>query len=283
MNEENVINISTAIEKYVDRLDENQIKALPLIAYGMASHNVAKQLNLPHNTILMWIRADHVFREALAIFKRYQEDYHRQKLNLVGALAWSKLENILTAEFDINDKDNRKLQMDAAKHVTGMLPLKDEKIQIEHKFSDDNLEQSSIDILTKRLAKKSDDDDIVEAKYTVSVLDIENPENTATSMQTAEKVGQQYGLPDEMKQIEYFKYILSPDTRPGFMNFNEETRRWQCHICGGWFKDMVVHVRNDHQMSIARYREMYQIPKDYKFVIDELVEATEEEIESLTN
>lgn len=267
-------NTEFPIENYSDKLNEKQLRALPLLGYGMSTHKVAEYLSLPHNTVLAWLRGDAIFREAVSVFRQQSKEFHQAKLQQIATLAWERVENLLLKEFEDGDKENRKLQMEAIKHVTGLLDLKTEKIQIEHKQAD-NLEPSSIDILAKRL-KEKEENEIIDTPYRISVTDIDEPENSYTSMDTAEKIRIKYGLPKEEDVMEP-KYIIYPEARYGVMTQNERGK-FMCHICGEFPYDFVVHIRSKHNLSPSTYKKMYSIPMETEFVMRKEIELTDEDM-----
>ena len=53
------------------------------------------------------------------------------------------------------------------------------------------------------------------------------------------------------------------------MNIDEENGTLQCHVCGKYVKDFVLHIRSEHSISPMRYREIYKIPEEVSFYVGE--------------
>jgi translation elongation factor EF-1beta len=53
-------------------------------------------------------------------------------------------------------------------------------------------------------------------------------------------------------------YSCAPGTAKGILNYDPETDEFQCHICGGWIKDIDRHSL-DHGLDYADYKRIFDI------------------------
>lgn len=244
---------ANVIDKYSDLLDEDQLRALPLVGYGASYDKVAKQLGLGKQTVLQWYRADPNFRNAVIEFKSNAQGYHRSMLNQSMVLAWDRIFEYVSTEYDTADKDNRTLQVQIIKSLLAELGMKQAPVVIQNNINggQQNVTEESIDIIARRLHEIQTN--TVDAEYKL----LETIEDDSTEM----------------------KYIMHKDSQVGVINKRDDGRL-QCHICGDWSLDLTVHIRAEHNMSPARYRNIYQLG-DQKFYFETPQEVTDSVVQEL--
>lgn len=244
---------ANVIDKFSDLLDEDQLRALPLVGYGMSYDRVAKQLGLGKQTVLQWYRADPNFRNAVIEFKSNAQGYHRSMLNQSMVIAWDRIFEYVSTEYDTDDKDNRTLQVQIIKSLLSELGMKQSPVVINNNVGggQQNVTEESIDIIARRLHEIQTG--TIDAEYQI----LETDEDDSAEM----------------------KYLMHKDAQVGIINTRDDGRM-QCHICGDWSLDLTVHIRTEHNMSPARYRNIYQLG-DQKFYFETPQEVADSVVQEL--
>lgn len=55
------------------------------------------------------------------------------------------------------------------------------------------------------------------------------------------------------------QYSVHPETDIGTINFDEDTGRYQCHVCGKWVLDLTDHANDVHGMKREKYNELFGV------------------------
>lgn len=265
------------INSYSDKLQEEQLEALPLIAYGMSISKVAKHTGLQEAKIRRWANTDPIFRQAVMDLRAVKNDYHRMMLDQASIMAWDEIFDILASGED------EKVRADMAKFIVGQLSLKTDKREIQHKVEPQlNVTEDSADLIARKLKELQDGKDTIDAEYRIAsseeVVDAEV--GMATAKAVDEYQGEDFdGEFEAMKSKQNSNYVMHPECTYGKLDYNEKNRKFRCHMCGAWTKDLVVHIRTEHKLSPSRYRTMYGLSDDVKFYVEVPEEATEEDIQ----
>lgn len=214
-------------------LTDEQSLCVPLLAMGLTIEEVANMQKLPSNRIKNWMTSDFVFINAVDAAKSSREQILKDNLDKAGFLATQYAIDVLSKTPDFTDIEGRRNQANIAKSVLAMVSSRkvDVKLQpvpMEEKVS--NIDQSSKAIVERHMGHQPE--------YVV----LNNAEI----------------LIDEP--------ILHIDCEYG--KFNYQGDALQCHICGKFSNDFVIHIRTAHMTSPPRYRELYKIPESIPFFVD---------------
>lgn len=270
--------INQLIEKYSAELSEDQIRALPLISFGMSAARVSKITNVSATTIRQWMRTDSLFRSALSEFQDYTNLYHMAMLNQAGSLAWDRVFEILESEYDSGDKVGRINQAQMAKFIVAELNVMGNKPE-EQKEPEIQLHisESSADLIARRVAEIQDDKvKTVDATYTIEPPNKNDPRQINNSMQAATEIDSEFL--EVQQAVDEPIYPKHPNTKYGELSYNDNKTKIYCHICGKLTTDLVIHIRNEHRLNPNRYRTMYKIPPEVKFGLLAPVPADIEDI-----
>lgn len=221
--------LADVLTEYGDRLTEQQIKALPLLAYGAQPKDIAKHIGATPDEIRQWLSTNMDLRAAVARAKTSMRDFHKQMLDQAGAYTWSIIFEKLT-EQDVEvggvlDEQRLKIAIEIMRQLS---PGKSERsggtninVPILHIGGD------SADLIAQRLHEISTPD-VTSAEYHVV-------------------------------QDDFIGIACAPGTYFGEMSMSG-SGLYLCHICGQETHDIIIHARNDHQISPARYRKLFKIP-----------------------
>lgn len=272
--------VKDKLEKYIDELSEQQIRAIPLLAFGMKPSKVAKTINVSDTTIRQWMRTDQNFRQAMSEFIDNSRYYHVSMLNQAAVRAWDRMFEYLDTDYPEEDRVGRTNQASAAKFVLSELGIMRQEPEREEADPQLNITEDSADIIARKVfeLQNKDNPSGVETEYTVvDSLDDNDPRISYNNMNKARdvgNVGDEFGLAD--KKPEFPKH---PGTEYGEITYNDDESRARCHICGNWEIDLVMHIRNEHKLSPARYRRMYMIPESIKLGLFKPVVAKQADVD----
>lgn len=277
--------INQMIQKYSDELSEDQLRALPMLAFGMTASRVAKLVNVSPTTIRNWKATDQTFRRALQEFAGKANIYHLAMLNQAASIAWDRVFEILQDEYDVEDKVGRNNQANMAKFIIGELDVMNSQDEPEESETELELHVSekSVDLIAKRVQELNDgkDDTEIETEYEVEQEQDDDPRTMHNSMSAAEALdGENFDA--EIKEInnpEATIYPKHPLTEYGKIDTKEDGHYFRCHMCGNWYVDLVVHMRTGHNMSPVRYRKIFKIPDNIPLGRVAPIEPVQEEID----
>lgn len=276
-----VVTISDVMETYSATLDAEQLEVLPLVAYGMTPGNISKRTGISEAVIRKWIQTNPAFRQAVIDFRKVKDEYHKTMLEQASVFAWSTVFEVLSG---IGDE---KVKADIAKFVISQLSLKTNKQQIEHKIEPQlHVTEDSAGLIARKLQELQTNTDMIDSEYRL-MSDSELVDESA-GMEIAKVLDAYQGedFDAEFKELENPdspKYIMHPNCRYGELDINEQTKKFRCHMCGAWTRDLVVHIRTEHKLSPARYRKMYGLSDEVKMYLSEPSEATGDEIEAFNS
>jgi len=208
-------------------LTEEQESVAPLIAVGVPIKQIVKMTLIPMSRINAWIKGDSSFITAVNILRAEKERVIQEKMDQAGLLAADYAINVLTEKVDISDPVGRNIQAGIAKTF-----------------------------LTQKQSNRSI---IVHGDVNASLpANIDDRSKQIISRFSGEPV-ENYVVINDVK-ITGDDVLMHQDSQMGSVNYDEDTQKFQCYICGRWNHDLVVHLRQMHDMSSIRYREMYKIP-----------------------
>lgn len=220
-------------------LTDEQISIVHLLGAGLTMRKVSQISKIGIQKITSWMKGDPVFIQAVNSAAETKDKIIQDKLSQAGMLAAEYAIDLLS---EIPQDDlARKLQADIAKTFIQAAHSKKITMSVEVPTSiPSNIEDGSREIIDRFNKKPAE-------IYTV-LNNVNIPDTEA---------------------------LLAIGTKLGEMNYDEENKKFQCHICGQWHYDLVFHVRKYHSMSAPRYREMYNIPDGVVFYPTEPIEVTE--------
>src|SRR5690606_2274714 len=94
-------------EKYSEILSEDQIRVIPLLAFGMTPAKAARSANISDVTVRQWLRTDAAFRSALTDFIDRSRYYHAAMLNQAAVKAWERIFEYLDTDYPEEDRIGR--------------------------------------------------------------------------------------------------------------------------------------------------------------------------------
>lgn len=278
--QDNEDRINQILEQHSNNLSEDQIRCLPLLAFGMSAAKAAKTLNLSDTTIRQWMRSDPAFRTALSDFTSHIKYYHMAMLNQAAVLAWDRVFEFLETNYPEEDKIGRSNQAQTAKFVISELGIMKQEPEKEEVKPQLHVSEDSADIIARKVHElQNKDTKPVEAEYQVQeTISDDDPRIVYNSMEQAKKVDVEFGKELELADSGPL-HPKFPGTQYGEITYNEDKTKARCHVCGSWVVDLVVHARNAHKLSAPRYREMYRIPPDMKLGVIKPVLANKQDVE----
>lgn len=241
------------IDQYANHLTDEQLRVAPLLAFGMTARKASEQLKIPYPDILLWSRTSPHMRSLINELRSYSNRYHKNMLNQAAVMAWDRVFEFLGQEYDEMDKDNRNIQARLAQFIISELGLKESKTTVEHIVPNLKVEDSSLDILARKVANLQREE--IDAEYSVG---------GATDV-TANL--QQPNLLTSEVQNSAAQYPIAKNTKYGSLSF--DGLLIICHKCGEATDDLITHIRSQHNLSPANYRTMYQLPADTKLYFQE--------------
>lgn len=263
------------IEKHADTLTEEQLKVLPLVGYGMTTAKAARVTGIEATSIRQWMRTNKEFRAAMRDVKAMAMDYHRALLNQAAVVAWDRLFEVLESDYAEDDTTGRRVQADMVRFTLSELGLKGNRPEEKKEETPEmHVSNNSIQFIVNKIAELQNSDNVVEGNY--KQVD-EKPEHTYNSMTAADQIGETPG--EEIRKFEETNFAPKhPETKYGKVNLNDKNNRIQCHICGKWNIDLVIHIRTEHNVSPGVYRKMFGIPNEITLAIHAPQPAAEEDI-----
>lgn len=267
--------LTSITEKYADKLDDEQLEIIPLLASGMSVRRAADYSKIQQSRIRKWIENDRVFNQALQEFKARKDEYHRQMLDQAGTLAWSRIMEYLGEEVPFGDSDRLKIQASIAKFIVSELSLKTQKSEIIHEVKPSlHVTEDSAGIIARKLKELQDGGDVIDSEYRIALENIPAEQDKYSGMDVAKSVDSFDGkdFDEEIKEIQSDasgNYVTHPECDYGVLEYDESKHKFRCHVCGKYTKDLVVHIRTEHKISPGRYRNMYGLDKDTKFFIEQ--------------
>lgn len=261
---------------YAESLSEQQIRAIQLIAFGMHPGKVAKSIGVSDVTVRQWMRTDPAFRKALVDFTDNQRHYHQSMLNQAAVRAWDRLFEYLDTDYPEEDRIGRTNQAQAAKFVISELNLGKQEEEKEDSTPQLHITEDSADIIARKVHELQGGNRPVETEYTISdSIPQDDPRLVYNKMDSSDP-----DLQTEVKAASNeAQYPKHPNTEYGEISYNDDQTKARCHICGEWEIDLVIHIRNEHKLSPARYRHMYKIPNDIRLGLFKPVAANQKEID----
>lgn len=228
------------IALYYNKLTDEQELCINYLALDMPILQVSNITKIPQDRIRMWLNSDNVFQAHLATTREQKSSIIQKQLDKAGILATNYAIKILSNEVETNDFEGRRIQKDIAKSMLSILASKKVEVKLSTQNEDkmDNIDDASRAIVNQ----------------------YSNPD------------APQYVVVNNA-QLLIDEPILHKDTKMGEINIDVDHNQIQCHICGKWENDLVVHIRTSHGMSPIRYRELYKIPDDISFYIEDVVDA----------
>lgn len=228
MNEIDIYN-NTPIEKLYNAVTPEQESVVEMFAMELPISNIAKISLISVTKLTAWINGDKQFINAVNEAKLIKEKIIRSKMDQAGLLAADYAIKILSERVDTNDIEGRRNQSNIAKTMLQLNQSKNVSIKVEPPH--------------ERIINIDDKSKLIVDKF-------------------SGKISESYVVLDDVK-ITGNEAILFPGTEYGKINI--ENNKFQCHLCGQWHYDLVVHIRKYHDMSAVRYRTLYELPEDTVF------------------
>jgi hypothetical protein len=228
------------IQRYEsDALTEMQKNVVPLVAMNVPATKIAQMYKIPAATISAWTNTDVLFKSAVEDVRSNTDAVIKAFINQAGVLAAQYAIEKITEPIDNSDVVGRRIQADMAKSVLGMISSRktDVKLMVEQPAqAESNINAESAAIVREYSSAPSN--------------------------------RQSYVVINDVKILED-EPLMHVDTSYGEMNIDEENGTLQCHVCGKYVKDFVLHIRSEHSISPMRYREIYKIPEEVSFFVGE--------------
>lgn len=235
-----IYNTTTNSQLSNSALSDEQLSIVHLLGAGLTMRKVSQISKIGIQKITAWMHGDPNFIQAVNNATDTRDKIIQDRLSQAGMLAADYAINILS---EIPPDDiGRRLQADIAKTFIQASHSKKVAVTLEApQIIASNVEDGSREII-ERFNKA--------------------PTETYTVLNNV-------SIPDT-------EALVSEGTKMGLINYDEETKKFQCHICGQWHYDLVFHVRKYHAMSAPRYREIYKLADDVVFYPVDPVEVTNE-------
>jgi len=221
---------STDIASLYPELSQKQIRAARLLASNVSIGTIAPSLGVADSVVAGWLD-DEDFSDAVA-FLAMRGNIISQLMQEATILSWMHIVDVLA-------RDYSSLPASAKNEI-----LKTARMVI----------QASGD------APQSVNNNVGSVQMFVSGGSVDAIARRVTELQsvaaTADKgeISSEYSIVDVDAQ-----YSTHPDTDIGTINYDEESDKYQCHVCGTWQSDLYSHTRHAHGLTKERYGEIYGI------------------------
>lgn len=225
--------IVVAARSYYDKLTEEQVRALPMLAHGATEKQIADMMNLRLSEIQAWFK-DPAFSAALTDMASEVENIHTRNLNIAADLSWERVFELLKDDSEISER-LKKEQISLAKFVISELGLKVNRQDIRHQVSmspEMHVDESSADIIAQRL------------------YELQNPDKVQDEISDGE-----YKIIDLPEEV-----ACHPSAEFGIVTVDNGSSL--CHICGKWEKDLIEHIWVIHAIRWTEYKRMFGIDEN---------------------
>lgn len=234
------------LREYESLLTVDQMLALPYLAFGGTVASTSSSTGITPVVIKNWISKDIKFRTALSELSHSVEEWQEAKLRELSIKAFKKAEELLSEDLDVSEGSTSLLreQMSMAKFIIEQQGLKRNKSEVKHEVAVEtsmNLEADSVDLVARRLEeiqrkrKAEEAENTVEAEYKLIDMDI--------------------------------SMAIHPDATMGVLEYDEEEKKFKCHICAKWTHNLSDHIRDIHGVGSREYRRFFGLDKDEKFAM----------------
>lgn len=215
-------------------LSEQQLATIPMVAMGVSLEKIATIHKVPLTKLKQWVNADAAYKIAVAVSQFNREKILKEQMDQAGVLATQYAIDVLSSPVDDSDIEGRRNKANLAKSVLSMISSRKVEVKLEATGKEElhNIDATSQQIL---------------AEYSGSAESYVVLDNVAI-------------LEDEP--------LMHKDCEYGKLNTDRENQKIQCHICGRWESDFVVHIRSKHNIAPPRYRKLYKLDDSIAFNVE---------------
>ena len=222
--------VGAVLDAASSELSRKQISALPYLANGMSIQKVAALVKAKPKDISGWLEEQGTFQIALTKLVAIISQWHDEQIKLLSMRALEVYWEILEQDYsESSDLDKREISR-AAQFIIRSATAEHKTQHVTHELVSPelNISEGTVDILARRVKELQEGEtDEIEGEYKL----------------------------EEVAPI----FTCHPDTDYGVINYNEEIKSYQCHICGEWSKDFVQHIEDNHSLTRNEYRELFKI------------------------
>lgn len=235
IKEQNQLLMTEKIGKVLDdaatHLTADQVSVLPYLANGMSVKKASQLTKIPSRTIEEWKLNNNAFDIALTKLSAIIGEWHSQQIQLLAIRAWDVMWEILGQDYkDVSEKERTEMAKAAQFIIKSIAPDHSTK-HITHEMLNPelNISEGTVDVIARRVKELQDGPkDTIEGEYKI----------------------------EDVSSL----YTCHPETDFGTINYDEVEDKYQCHICGKWYKILVEHVKDTHGLKIDYYKELFKIP-----------------------
>lgn len=221
-----------ALSDYEDQLTEKQIRAIYLLAFGSSFSSVSKIIDQPVSVIKKWIANEPVFAEALQYATSMTTQWKNAQLQALNALARERLFEILSIPYEEASQTDKK---EISKAIKTVMDIENNSSQggivVGNIGNQLNMTESSAELIARHLRSFDRDGDGIE-------------------------IQPNFSLPTLNRE-----YSCHPETDYGLINFDADSRLYQCHLCGKWVDDLFFHADEKHNIREEEYRNAFRLQK----------------------
>jgi transcriptional regulator with XRE-family HTH domain len=215
------------IIRYYKIEEPKHIRAIEYLASGFSASQVAKMLKVSPSTLSIWLEAE-AFRAAVSDARRITISRSADFIKMASVLAQEKVIDILAQDYELApDAEKREIAR------TARFILEGDGQQVVSSQVNNIIVTPMSDLTADVIAKR------------IHQLEHES---------TAEEVSAEYTIKHAPRSV-----ACHPETDFGVLNYNEDERTYQCHVCGRWYVDLYSHADDVHGLSTAEYKEAYYI------------------------
>ena len=245
--------IRKLIQYYQDFFSDIQVKFLIYIWYGYPINYAKEKTGISDELLQKWM-SDPRFVNAINVGQRHKEKFLQVGIENAALVASHFLQEFMLADIPFDDLKALRLKLEAAQFL-----LK-HKNSLTGGSSEDNskfylpITEETAKIVAEHINKS--DEEIVSIKQIIE----ENDEVVDA----------------EFKDLaDYYNFVATDNAfvDEGYINVlkvDDETFKFQCHICGKFYQSLDVHISKKHsQIGIKAYRHIYGIPKNLPLSVNE--------------
>lgn len=222
-----VPDFSSIIRRY--KIEEpKQIRAIEYLASGFSVTHTSRMIRVVPSTLSAWMELDG-FLSAVSDARRLMLSRSSAFIKMASVLAQDQIIDILSQEYDAApDQEKREI----ARTARFILENGREDIpntQVNNSIIVTPMSDLTADVIARRIHQ------------------LENPSNQ-------EDISAEYTIKHAPKSV-----ACHPETDFGVLNYNENEKTYQCHVCGKWYVDLYSHVEDIHGLSMREYKEAFYI------------------------